>query len=979
MTDYSKNSQMQICKACGIWKLATDDVYCSYCGERVASLNAKLSDDTVYFSDSGVHDEIVLSIVNDGQTDINVDSIDFEYDWIQPLYEKSTIQTTSENNISPPHQIPTNSQWDIPLAINLVERNSYYNCGIQIKSVAGIINLSVQVLPKPRLSMHIDYPLSDDSDEMSHVFIDIGKKYLDQEMPSCHIIRNSESRNEIWSCYIEIYESIVEIESIEVGLKSDDKFNPSQNITISQHPKMPIRLEPTGIRKINFALNINTANLPIGEHICLVRVKCSKIDEYMLGQFSINRRSKPEIEFSNAEQGIITIPDEMLVRSNDDTKEIAIGITNIGGLEAIITDVKIDGDWLEPLFELPKILSINQLENLNFNAKIGMAFQKLMESYESIQMRANLSFKFKCLGYPEYTIPDKRVEIIVTVALMPEYEGTVAIDFGTVNSCCAVESAIFAQKSNIVPLGDESATTDKESREILPSVIYYRDEEDGVFDYLVGQQALVFSMMPDTSPCTVRSIKRKLGQRERVSVLMDMSKRHISFLPEQIAGHIIKYMIDKVEKYLQRRIKRCVVTHPARFFRPQINALERAFQKECGVEVSAFINEAVASALDAILEQGKSNKTEYTIVVYDFGGGTTDIALIKVIDKVGEDGIREIVPETLGIDGKRRLGGDDVTERLANLIHEKCEKEIKQGAYGKLIWDSDDNPNVINVPEGLDINEVRNSAIMNMLTLINIAEEHKKRLANGESARLPLFSLNYINNENKIDTFTFSIEVTEKEMNALIEDDIRDAMKLAWDLVRIANERDGTDIKYPDIFVLSGMSSRLPIVKKLAKELFPNSRVWLHPDPKACVARGAYFIHAISEFPAMISVDTTMLKSPPPTSAQYGIMVYGLHGEPVFKSAIPKGARLPAEGIIKGFKIGRKTAITVYENPGTGTSDPEIRKIAVCRLNIPDSISDKELRTAQVFMRLEDEMTMKIVLRVADKEYEFKADVEPYI
>jgi hypothetical protein len=175
------------------------------------------------------------------------------------------------------------------------------------------------------------------------------------------------------------------------------------------------------------------------------------------------------------------------------------------------------------------------------------------------------------------------------------------------------------------------------------------------------------------------------------------------------------------------------------------------------------------------------------------------------------------------------------------------------------------------------------------------------------------------------------------------------------------------------------MSSRLPIVKKLAEEMFPDSNVWLHPDPKACVARGAYLIHAMSEWPAMVSVDTTLLKSPPPTSAQYGIMVYGLHGEPVFKSAIPKGARLPSEGVIGGFKIGRKTAITVYENPGKGISDPEIRKIAVCRLNIPDSVTDRELRTAQVSMRLEDEMSLKIVLRVGEKSYEFKADVEPYL
>src|SRR5512139_3349347 len=106
MTSFSSNLPMRICKACGVWKLASDDVYCSYCGERVASLSASLSDSIIYFGDSGAHGEVILSIVNDGQTDINVDAISLEYDWVHAIYENSIIQAISEKGISPPHQIP---------------------------------------------------------------------------------------------------------------------------------------------------------------------------------------------------------------------------------------------------------------------------------------------------------------------------------------------------------------------------------------------------------------------------------------------------------------------------------------------------------------------------------------------------------------------------------------------------------------------------------------------------------------------------------------------------------------------------------------------------------------------------------------------------------------------------------------------------------------------------------------------------------
>lgn len=249
------NSPMRICKACGVWKLASDDVYCSYCGERVASLSASLSDSIVYFGDSGAHGEVILSIINDGQTDINVDAISFEYNWVQAIYENSIIQAISEKGITPPHHIPVDSQWDIPLAINLDQQSSYYNCNIQVKSVAGVINLTIQVLPKPRLVMHLSYPLSDDESKISDAVVEIGKEYPDQEIPSCQIIRHSASKRELWHCYLEIHESIVTIESIEVGLKIDDEFKPSQNITISQHPPMPANLEPAGIRRINFTLS----------------------------------------------------------------------------------------------------------------------------------------------------------------------------------------------------------------------------------------------------------------------------------------------------------------------------------------------------------------------------------------------------------------------------------------------------------------------------------------------------------------------------------------------------------------------------------------------------------------------------------------------------------------------------------------------------------------------------------------------------
>jgi molecular chaperone DnaK (HSP70) len=974
-------SNLRICRACGIWKLAADDVYCSYCGERVAKLEASLSDNVVYFGRLGAYGELVLSLENQGQTDITMDFLSIEHEWVKPIYDKSVVHPSGRQGLQPPFLLSSGSKWDIPLKIELTQTSSYYTCNVQITTVAGTEQVKIEILPKPKLTLHLEYPLdSKDQSKITDAGIELDRIYAEDEVPVCYLIRSPRSEKESWNCYLEIQESFVNLETIDVGIKENGVVR-SPVIRISDHQKLPLTLDPAGIRRLNFVLDVDVSSLPKGESTYVFWAGCSKIQEPLVGKFVINHNSRPDIEFMRASGDKIVLQDEMLVRREDDFKDISIDLANPGDITITIAELDINSDWFELLSEIPKSIRSGQTDKLQFRVKTGKFLPELMQTDESLQMKAELILKFHCFDYPDYKIPDRKIEIVTKIALMPEYEGILAVDFGTANSCCAVESGIIVQQSNMVPLESSNASS-KEGKEILPSVIYYRTEDDGNFDYIVGNQAVTFSMMPDTSPCTVRSIKRRLGQREHVGIMLDESKRHVGLLPEQITGHIIQYMIDATEKHLQRRITRCVVTHPARFFRPQIRALEKAFCKECGIEVSAFINEAVASALDAILEQERSDKPEYTVIVYDFGGGTTDIALLRVSDSVGADGIREIVPETLGVDGKRRLGGDDVTNRIAGLIIDKCIGELNRSGMGELIYkpvEQDDGLESIKVPEGMDILELRNAVSVNMLNIINAAEEHKKRLSSENESRLPLLNISYISKEDKIEVYPFSIEITEKEMNALVEDDIRDAMSLASDIIHTANERDNLSIEYADIFVLSGMSSRLPIVKRVAEEIFSNSRVWLHPEPKACVARGAYMIHAMSQLPAMVSIDTALLKAPPPTSAQYGIMVYGMGGEPVFRKAIPKGAKLPAEGVIGGFRIGRKTSITVYENPGTNISDPEIRKIAVCRLNVPESVSDKDLRSAQVFMRLEDEMTLKIILRVADKEYEFLAEVEPYI
>ncbi len=941
------SSHQRICRACGIWKLAPDDVYCSFCGERVAKLEVKLSDNTAYFADNSANAEFTLSMANQGQTDIDINEIYAQYDWAKIKIEDKI-----------PFKINAGDKLDVPVVVDLNENEGYYTNTIHLVTNAGNWDFSIHVLPRPKVFFNI---------EKTNISIEL-KTSIEETSSSQEkgfIIRPANINHEKWKCKLVIQNSTITIESINIYLKNE--VNITSAVSITQAEELPYTIDAGNIREFYFFIDIDISKLPYDEETEFeISVKCSRIHQPIKGSFTLIRKLEPKIDFIRAEGENLIISDNLLVKQESDIEEISVDIVNSGGLRVELLSANIDEEWVETNFSLPEILEPGRIEKLNLLVKTGRFIKDLENIYpSSIEAKFALSLKFRCVDYPEYIIPDKKINIIINIAMMPEYEGIVAIDFGTTNSCCAVGSEISAHQSEMVPLRDSKISDDSA---LLPSVIYYLNKIGNNFDYIVGERALTFSLFPDTNPSTVASIKRRLGQREPLPVILDETKQRVELLPEEISSHIIKQIINTTEEHLKRRIKRAVVTHPARFFRPQIKALERAFTN-CGVEIVALVNEAVAAALDAILKQ-KLDKPEYTILVYDFGGGTTDIALLMVKDSINDEGFREIVPQTLGVDGKRRLGGDDVTEKIAELIKKKCDHELKRTGNLELIW--------IENEEEINNERIRNASNTNKVNIKNAAEELKKRVATtGEVCKETLNLACRQNDEIKI--YPFDAELSENEINKLIENDIKSAMKLASSLVKMANERDNLNINYPDIVILSGMSSRLPIVRKIAKEMFPDSEVRLHSDPKACVARGAYLIHAMSEWPAMVTVDTSLLKSPPPTSAQYGIMVYGIHGEPIFKSAITKGAKLPSEGIIGGFKIGRKTAITVYENPGRSISDPEIRKIAVCRLNIPESVSEQELRNAKVFMRLEDEMKLKIIIKVGEKEYNFDAEVEPYL
>ena len=202
----------------------------------------------------------------------------------------------------------------------------------------------------------------------------------------------------------------------------------------------------------------------------------------------------------------------------------------------------------------------------------------------------------------------------------------VGIDLGTTYSLAAV---VEAGRPRVLTRGEER---------LVPSVVGLSDSGE----IIVGQAALnQYVLAPER---TVRSIKRKMGTTERVT-LGDRS-----YLPEEISGFILRYLKQMAEEVLQERVERAVITVPAFFNDAQRQATQRAGEL-AGLEVGRIINEPTAAALAYGLEQ----QANQNLMVYDLGGGTFDVS---IIEQQGE------ILEVRASHGNVHLGGDDFDERL---------------------------------------------------------------------------------------------------------------------------------------------------------------------------------------------------------------------------------------------------------------------------------------------------------------------------
>lgn len=214
---------------------------------------------------------------------------------------------------------------------------------------------------------------------------------------------------------------------------------------------------------------------------------------------------------------------------------------------------------------------------------------------------------------------------------------------------------------------------DREGRTLIPSVISV--DEEG---WIVGEPAKQRLMTHPES--TVYSVKRLMGkgladaQEERKYfpvpltekqpgiIQIEMGKHRLT--PPELSALILKEVKRQAEQFLGSEVTQAVITVPAYFNDSQRQATKDA-GRIAGLDVLRIVNEPTA----ACLAYGLQKKKQGVIAVYDLGGGTFDISILKV---------KEGIFEVLSTNGNTHLGGDDLDQRLMELTLNEIQTEFGQ-------------------------------------------------------------------------------------------------------------------------------------------------------------------------------------------------------------------------------------------------------------------------------------------------------------
>ena len=232
----------------------------------------------------------------------------------------------------------------------------------------------------------------------------------------------------------------------------------------------------------------------------------------------------------------------------------------------------------------------------------------------------------------------------------------IGIDLGTTHSVVAIASD-----------GTAEPIHDAHGRAIIPSIVQYTDGEVIVghaakFAYSEGEDGVIVSvkrLMGKSSDDVVEVAGHAAYDLDKGEGLVRIKADNKTITPVEVSAKILMHLRDLAADALGREVRQAVITVPA-YFDDAARAATKDAARIAGLEVLRLINEPTAAAL----AYGLDSKQEGIFAIYDFGGGTFDISILKL-----EGGVFQV----LSTAGDTQLGGDDIDQAMAAEMMKKAE------------------------------------------------------------------------------------------------------------------------------------------------------------------------------------------------------------------------------------------------------------------------------------------------------------------
>ena len=381
-----------------------------------------------------------------------------------------------------------------------------------------------------------------------------------------------------------------------------------------------------------------------------------------------------------------------------------------------------------------------------------------------------------------------------------EEEYAIGLDLGTTFSCIGVYRN-----------GGVEIIPNKNGEKITPSIVIITEDSN----ILVGEETTEF-LVQNYDSC-IYEIKRLIGRKfsddevkkeikklpykivhanmgDFPEVEVNIKGKKVNYSPVEISSFIIKKMVKNAESYLNKKITKLVITVPA-YFNDSQRKLTKQAAELVGLKVIRVINEPTAAALSYGFD--KKQDINEKILIFDLGGGTFDVSILSLIkDKNNQN---RLSFEVLGTSGDMQLGGEDFDNELVDFFLKK-RKENE--------------------------NEIRkNNQAIKKLKIA--CENIKKILSSSEGTTLRIN--NFYNNMDLNEPITRKeFEEKCKHLFKRLEHPLDEALRKAKLTKNDINE-----------IILVGGSTRIPKVKEVVKNYFPNCKINDSINPDEAVAYGA--------------------------------------------------------------------------------------------------------------------------------------------